>query len=135
MAYLVANNPQQSSIILSVDLIVGNPIELVRVGGQSCVILKDLFGTIIWQISVSGGTNALSNGYISMNYDPKANYLVQSIYNCVVTFNSTNNYTITSGGNTFTLVLSPFPTIKPILTQTAGPNFGIGTIQTLWFKC
>lgn len=131
MSYLVANNCPTRSVPTPLNMVAGDTVTILRIGGVQMIEFVNAANNIVWQAQANGGIAALSNGYIGYNYDPKVNYNLVAIRGCTVTFNSLNNYTITTtGGDVYNIIFSPYPGIPTRFTQTSVAP----TIGTLYFN-
>lgn len=136
MSFLVQNNSQKNSIPLAINMVNGDTVELIRIGGTIYFEFIDSSNNILWQATANGGIPTLSNGYIGYAYDPKINYNFQPVRGCTITFNTINDYTIitTGGVNEYNILFSPYPGIPFKFTQTVGPAT-IGVLNMNYYTC
>lgn len=117
-----------------------------RIIGLQYIIFTNITTNTFWKISVSGGYNALNNGYIG-SFDRAANYIFEGdAVNCsiieetqgssvthIVTFQITDD----NDGRIYNITLSPYaqvlPTIQLDPSSTALGNVTIN-LQVQYYK-
>lgn len=127
----------QRQSVTTISFAAPNPVEVspqqfTRIIGQQFITVTDLTTGFIFTFVASGGSNALSGGYLTL-YDPSANYYYAdgSAVNCAISTSSSNpaipvNTIVAttpagdSGGRVYTFVFSIFAGTKPTIFKTSG---------------
>lgn len=115
------------------------PHQFNRIIGQQQLFVNNTSTGFVWSISLIGGSNVLSNGYIG-SFDPSANYyLTKNPFNAQVTgiptlpldtrINRFQVNTAAPDNKSYILSYSPYPNVNPTIELVAPSTIGNATLE------